>query len=61
MNKVATKNKFRSERMTWDSLQGAYSFADREPIHPSFGLRPDRDESHYAPGEETYDSESDLE
>eukprot|EP00434_Breviolum_minutum_P026201 symbB.v1.2.023162.t1/scaffold2071.1/size90608/1 len=61
MNKVAPKNKFRSERMTWDALQGTYAFADREPIHPSFGIRPDRDETNYRPGEETYDSDSDLE
>ena len=33
----------------------------QEVIHPGFGIRPDRDESHYAEGEETYDSESDLE
>ena len=25
----------------------------QEPIHPSFGLRPDRDETKYRPGEET--------
>ena len=36
-------------------------FADREVIHPGFGIRPDRDETHYAPGEQTYDSDSDVE
>lgn len=28
-----------------------------EPIHPSFGIRPDRDESNYAPDEETHGSQ----
>mmetsp|Transcript_18793 Transcript_18793/g.35260 ORF Transcript_18793/g.35260 Transcript_18793/m.35260 type:complete len:238 (-) Transcript_18793:109-822(-) len=61
LNQVALKNRYKSERMTWDSSQGAYIFADREDIHPGFGIRPDRDESRYAPDEQTYDSDSDLE
>ena len=40
------------ERMVWDASQSAYVFADREEIHPGFGIRPDRDESHYEPDEE---------
>ncbi|CAE7860262.1 unnamed protein product [Symbiodinium sp. KB8] len=61
LNQVALKNRYKSERMVWDTSQAAYIFADREEIHPGFGIRPDRDESHYAPDEETYDSDSDLE
>lgn len=29
------------------------SASEKEPIHPSFGIRPDRDETNYRPGEET--------
>lgn len=60
-NQVAVKNRYKAERMVWDSAEAAYVYADREPIHPGFGLRPDRDESHYAEGEPTYDSDSDPE
>merc|ERR1712032_1087577 len=58
---VALKNRYKSERMVWDASDGAYAFADREEIHPAFGIRPDRDESHYEEGEATYDSDSDAE
>lgn len=59
--KVALKNRYKAERMVWDQGQGAYAFADREFIHPAFGLRPDRDEGSYVEGEDTYDSASDPE
>eukprot|EP00747_Dinoflagellata_sp_TGD_P206750 gnl/TRDRNA2_/TRDRNA2_80421_c0_seq1.p1 gnl/TRDRNA2_/TRDRNA2_80421_c0~~gnl/TRDRNA2_/TRDRNA2_80421_c0_seq1.p1 ORF type:complete len:260 (+),score=31.19 gnl/TRDRNA2_/TRDRNA2_80421_c0_seq1:109-780(+) len=58
---VAVKNRFKSERMIWDTAESRYIFADREDIHPGFGLRPDHDESRYAEGEQTYDSDSDQE
>merc|ERR1711865_1082129 len=52
---VALKNRYHSERMVWDKSEGSYVFAEREPIHPAFGLRPDRNDDHYADGELTYD------
>jgi len=58
--KVAVRNRFRSERMVWNGA-GHYVFADREHIHPAFGLQPDRDETVYEDGEEGYDSDSDPE
>ncbi|CAE8705602.1 unnamed protein product, partial [Polarella glacialis] len=61
MNQMAQKNRFKSERMRWEPAQMMYTFADREPIHPGFNIRPDRDETHYAEGEETYDSDDDAE
>mmetsp|Transcript_88839 Transcript_88839/g.276192 ORF Transcript_88839/g.276192 Transcript_88839/m.276192 type:complete len:250 (-) Transcript_88839:45-794(-) len=60
-DQVAVKNRFQAERMVWDGGQGSYVFADREPLHPGFGLRHDRDDSHYAEGEPSYDSDSDPE
>lgn len=61
LRQVALKNRYKSERMVWQPDSNAYAFVDREPIHPAFGLRPDRDESRYAEGEPTYDSGSDAE
>eukprot|EP00933_Yihiella_yeosuensis_P026687 TRINITY_DN20751_c0_g1_i1.p1 TRINITY_DN20751_c0_g1~~TRINITY_DN20751_c0_g1_i1.p1 ORF type:complete len:252 (+),score=47.19 TRINITY_DN20751_c0_g1_i1:67-756(+) len=61
LNQVAKKNRFMSERMAWEPSKNVYMFADREDIHPAFGLRPDQDETKYQPGEETYDSDSDAE
>mmetsp|Transcript_87600 Transcript_87600/g.203754 ORF Transcript_87600/g.203754 Transcript_87600/m.203754 type:complete len:225 (-) Transcript_87600:48-722(-) len=60
-DQVALKNRYKAERMVWDATQATYLFVDREPIHPAFGLRPDRDETHYAEGEKDYDSGSDPE
>mmetsp|Transcript_40325 Transcript_40325/g.111053 ORF Transcript_40325/g.111053 Transcript_40325/m.111053 type:complete len:214 (+) Transcript_40325:113-754(+) len=58
---VAMKNRFKSERMIWSSSVGKYIYADREDIHPAYGIRSDRDEAQYAEGEEDYDSASDAE
>lgn len=60
-NRVALKNRFCSERMVWDKAAGTYMYADREPIHPGFGIRSDQNEANYAEGEATYDSASDDE
>merc|ERR1740123_493663 len=60
-NQVALKSRFKSERMVWNRSTSSYIFADREQIHPAFGIRFDRDESHYREGEDTYDSASDAE
>eukprot|EP00927_Polykrikos_kofoidii_P062779 TRINITY_DN57583_c0_g1_i1.p1 TRINITY_DN57583_c0_g1~~TRINITY_DN57583_c0_g1_i1.p1 ORF type:complete len:215 (+),score=32.03 TRINITY_DN57583_c0_g1_i1:57-701(+) len=58
---VATKNRFQSERMVWDSTSRKYVLVDREEIHPAFGLRTDRDATRYAEGDMGYDSASDAE
>mmetsp|Transcript_34294 Transcript_34294/g.60992 ORF Transcript_34294/g.60992 Transcript_34294/m.60992 type:complete len:216 (+) Transcript_34294:95-742(+) len=58
---VALKNRYMAERMVWEGAASRYVFADREDIHPAFGIRPDRNEDHYAEGELTYDSASDAE
>eukprot|EP00928_Gymnodinium_smaydae_P003233 TRINITY_DN11154_c0_g2_i1.p1 TRINITY_DN11154_c0_g2~~TRINITY_DN11154_c0_g2_i1.p1 ORF type:complete len:218 (+),score=36.20 TRINITY_DN11154_c0_g2_i1:105-758(+) len=60
-NQIAEKNRFKSERMIWDTTARSYIYADREEVHPAFGLRPDRDEDHYDEGEKGYDSGSDAE
>merc|ERR1712228_465039 len=61
MREVAEKNRFKSERMIWDTTLSRYVYHDRDDIHPAFGLRPDRDDTHYAEGEAGYDSASDAE
>merc|ERR1719350_693801 len=58
---VATRNRFKSERMVWNAARSRYLFADREPIHPAFGLRPDYDDTLFDDVERGYDSESDPE
>lgn len=61
---VALKNRFLSERMVWDTGGGKYIFADREPVHPAFGIRYDQSVKSLNLNEEqepTYDSESDEE
>eukprot|EP00929_Paragymnodinium_shiwhaense_P052344 TRINITY_DN26228_c0_g1_i2.p2 TRINITY_DN26228_c0_g1~~TRINITY_DN26228_c0_g1_i2.p2 ORF type:complete len:214 (+),score=34.68 TRINITY_DN26228_c0_g1_i2:108-749(+) len=60
-NQVAVKNRFLSERMIFDKSLEKYIFADREEIHPAFGIRVDRDDSRYEEGEVDYDSASDNE
>eukprot|EP00812_Abedinium_dasypus_P009956 NODE_3608_length_764_cov_266.169252.p2 GENE.NODE_3608_length_764_cov_266.169252~~NODE_3608_length_764_cov_266.169252.p2 ORF type:complete len:155 (-),score=47.73 NODE_3608_length_764_cov_266.169252:183-647(-) len=59
--RVALKNRYCAEHMEWDPEQRSYIFTEREDIHPAFGILPNRNEDAYAPDEQTYDSESDLE
>ena len=54
-------HRYTSERLVWEPAQTRYIFADRPPIYPAFGRRPDLDESHYEENEPTCDSARDAE
>jgi len=66
---VALRNPFLSERMLWEASTARYVFADREPIHPAFGISHDQrtqlgevDETAYVASDdegETTDEDSD--
>jgi hypothetical protein len=58
---VAMKNRYMAERMTLVAEHGHYVHSDREDIHPAFGIKHNRDDTHYAPGELDYASEDDPE